>query len=64
MDEVIKQQLLSEFYEYIDTDGSAGNEARDPDRTVDLYSLLQEFIALKTEVKIEARQFKSALAQF
>ncbi|MGH8500451.1 MAG: nucleotide exchange factor GrpE, partial [Methylococcales bacterium] len=33
-------------------------------RIVDLYSLLQEFIALKTEVKIEARQFRSALDRF
>ncbi|MGH8550677.1 MAG: nucleotide exchange factor GrpE [Methylococcales bacterium] len=64
MDEKIKQQLISEFCEYLDAGAFSGNEADDQERVVDLYSLLQEFVALKTEVKIEARQFKSALDKF
>ncbi len=64
MDEKIKQQLVSEFCEYINSGSYSGDAAADQGRMVDLYSLLQEFVALKTEVKIEARQFKSALDQF
>lgn len=63
MEEEIRKQLLEAFCDYIDSSGSSGIEADDTSRVVDLYSLLKEFIALKTEVKIEARQFKSALEQ-
>jgi molecular chaperone GrpE len=64
LDENIRQQLINEFREYIDSGLNAGNATANADRSVDLYSLLQELVALKTEVKIEARQFKSSLDQF
>jgi molecular chaperone GrpE len=60
----MKQQLLSEFNEYLDAAGSRESEPDESGRVVDLYSVLQELVALKTEVKIEARQFKSALDHF
>ncbi|MGR9106990.1 MAG: nucleotide exchange factor GrpE [Gammaproteobacteria bacterium] len=64
LDEEFKQQLISEFSEYLDAGAFLAGAADEGERPVDLYSLLQEFVALKTEVKIEARQFKSALDQF
>lgn len=64
MNEEFKQQLLNEFSSFLDSAEAPHSNAESPERTVDLYSVLKEIIALKTEVKIEARQFKSVLEQF
>lgn len=64
MDEEIKQQLINDFRAYLDADTPSVETPDESARVVDLYTLLQEFVALKNEVKIEARHFKSALEQF
>ncbi len=59
-----KEILIKEFRNYLETgDGIEENQGGD-ERHVDLLTLLNELVALKTEVKIEARQFKTALAGF
>ena len=63
MNQEFKQQLLSEFADFLDREDAPHSRPENSKRTIDLYSLFQELIALKTEVKIEARQFKSALEQ-
>ncbi len=62
-----KQQLLQQFKTWIESaDGietdlaSQGNA----ESAIDLYTLFAEFAALKSEIKIESRQFKSAFEQF
>lgn len=61
-----KQQLMAEFSYFLDN--LAENETVEPLNSypggIDLFTLCQEFIALKTEIKQESRQFKTALDSF
>ncbi|MBK1722194.1 nucleotide exchange factor GrpE [Thiocystis violacea] len=69
MDEAVKAQLTADFRAYLDRAAewedsdesqSEPNAAAGPD----LFTLLAELAALKSEVKLESRQVKSALDQF
>ncbi|WP_133718085.1 nucleotide exchange factor GrpE [Methylocaldum gracile] len=58
MDEANKIRLLEEFRQYLDT--PAGFE-EDAARQTDLFTLFSELAALRTEVRTESRQFRTAL---
>jgi len=62
MDTAVKEQLLERFGAYLD----AADEslADTPAEAPDLFTLLAEVSALKSEVKLESRQVKAALEQF
>ena len=65
MDSETKESLLERFRAYLDQqpDGipvAPGEDAR----PTDLYSLFTELVALKTEVRLESRQVKTALDEF
>lgn len=60
MDEIAKEQLVDRFRAYLETAPMASEEPEAPD----LFTLLAEVAALKTEVKVESRQVKAALDQF
>lgn len=62
IDTETKQQLLEKFTRYLDE--ALNDEPQNQVDTVDLYQLFIELSALKTEVKIESRQIKSALEEF
>ena len=63
MKEVNKEELISQFSEYLDS--AELHLLNDDDKdTVDLFSLFKELTELKNEVKIESRQVKSALSKF
>ncbi|SEH06172.1 nucleotide exchange factor GrpE [Candidatus Venteria ishoeyi] len=55
-----KEQLLAQFSSYLD----AVEPDLEADKEADLFSLFTEMAALRNEVKIESRQFKSALEEF
>lgn len=62
-----KDQLVQQFKIWLDNLSVLPESVSDPansDRQIDLYSLFMEFATLKSEVKIESRQFKSAFDQF
>lgn len=63
MDNDSPETLLQRFRTYLE-DPSARESHEPTASTPDLFSLLAEMAALKSEVKIESRQFKSALEQF
>ncbi|MCL7929758.1 nucleotide exchange factor GrpE [Halomonas llamarensis] len=63
MDKDQQEQLLERFRTYLQTPGSQETDEQALDAP-DLFSLLAELAALKSEVKIESRQFKTALEQF
>lgn len=64
MDAATRDALLTQFAAYLatvdETDTAQTNEAEAPD----LFTLLAELAALKSEVKLEARLVKSALDEF
>jgi molecular chaperone GrpE len=65
MDDVIKQKLIEQFCELLDdTDVNVESERQSTQtqREVDLFSLFSELVAIKNEVRLQARQFKSALS--
>lgn len=62
MDEAGKEELVARFREYLDRQEVYGAEVRADES--DLYSLFTELAGLKSEVRLEARQFKSALDDF
>ena len=64
MDNETKKILIEEFRNYLETGTNFEEPQEKDDRHVDLLTLLSELVALKTEVKIEARQFKIALEGF
>lgn len=66
MDEALKEQLVAQFRTYLDiAEGADGiDPAEDDADAPDLFTLLTELAALKNEVKLESRQFKTALDQF
>lgn len=59
MDDVTKQQLLEQFRQLLDDDSAepAGQSSGD----VDLFSLFSELVAIKNEVRLQAKHVKSAL---
>lgn len=59
-----KEQLLARFSAYLDAAPASDVTPDQASRDVDLYSLFTELAALKTEVKIESRQVKSAIEEF
>lgn len=64
MNSAEREQLMAEFSAFLDQMEEpelSGQE--DAGREVDLYSLLTEMATLKNEVRLEARQFKSALEE-
>ncbi|CAM4141672.1 nucleotide exchange factor GrpE [Vreelandella rituensis] len=63
MDTESQDQLLERFRAYLEEPGAPDTSEPAPDAP-DLFSLLAELAALKSEVKIESRQFKAALEQF
>ena len=60
MDDQDKQRLIDQVRACLDADAS---EPNDSDLPLDLHTLLAEMAALKNEVRLQARQFKTALAQ-
>ena len=60
LDDAEKQRLVEEFRTCLEQWEEEGEEELDP---VDLRTLLGELAALKNEVRLEARQFKSALEE-
>jgi molecular chaperone GrpE len=66
MEEVVKEALTARFRAYLDDIESAGEteEADAATPVPDLFTLLAEVSALRTEVKLESRQFKTALDEF
>jgi len=63
MEERVKEQLLARFRAYLEVAGEAP-EGADEGGAPDLFTLLAEVAALKTEIKVESRQVKAALDQF
>lgn len=61
MDEQLKQELTARFRDYLDREPQCLDEM---DRGTDLFSLFTEFAGLRSEVRLESRQFKSALDDF
>jgi molecular chaperone GrpE len=67
MEEALKETMLAQFRAYLDQVGTgveASADAPEEGRTVDLFALFSELVALKSEVRLEARQFKTSLDQF
>ncbi len=61
MDEKIKQQLIEQFSAYLDTAPPCNVTPQDE---VDLFSLFTELAGLRSEVRLESRQFRTALDDF
>lgn len=59
LDDTEKQRLVGEFHAFLDQWEDGADEAE----LLDLRSLLAEMAALKNEVRLESRQFKSALEE-
>lgn len=55
----IRERLIAEFRALLDT--PQAEFLAEPDDPVDLHTLLSELAALKSEVRLEARQFKNGL---
>jgi molecular chaperone GrpE len=60
LDPEAKERLVEQFRACLDNDA---DDAGDEGEPVDLSTLLAEMAALKNEVRLQARQFKSALEQ-
>lgn len=63
MDEAAKERLVDRVRAYLDGAEPLGTEAQ-AQAMPDLFTLLAQVAALKTEVKVESRQVKAALDQF
>jgi len=61
MDPDLKEQLIEQFQQYLDTAASEDGEAQETSGEVDLFTLFTELAALKNEVRLESRQVKQAL---
>ncbi|MFZ4703977.1 MAG: nucleotide exchange factor GrpE [Candidatus Methylumidiphilus sp.] len=61
MEETRKTALLESFGNYL---GQLDDEPVEPDGETDLFSLFADLAALRTEVRLESRQFGNALDQF
>ena len=64
MDDSIKQALLDRFRGYLDAAQDDGGPLDDLEETADLFSVLVEMAALRSEVRTESRLVKEALEQF
>lgn len=65
MNVLSKEALLDKFRLFLETNNEERSANNSPDaHPVDLYTLLCELAALKNEVRLEARQFKTALESF
>lgn len=60
LDPEAKERLVEQFRACLDSDA---DDAADDGEPIDLSTLLGEMAALKNEVRLQARQFKSALEQ-
>jgi len=61
----IKEQLLERFRAYLDEPPDlTPDEAGVAERRTDLYALFTELVAIKTEVRLESRQLKTAMDDF
>jgi molecular chaperone GrpE len=60
IDAETKERLIEQFRASLDT---GEDEMADAGETLDLHALLAEMAALKNEVRLQARQFKTALEQ-
>ena len=60
LDPEAKERLVEQFRACLDSDA---DDAADEGESIDLSTLLAEMAALKNEVRLQARQFKSALEQ-
>ena len=61
MDDSIKQALIDRFRGYLDTVAEGEEPPDDPGETADLFSVLVEMAALRSEVRTESRLVKEAL---
>lgn len=67
MDETTKYHLISQFREFLESDTADSLDSlqsTDQEKPIDLLSLFSELAGLRNEVKLEARQVKSALEDF
>jgi len=64
LDDSIKQALLDRFRGYLDAAQDDGGPLDDLEETADLFSVLVEMAALRSEVRTESRLVKEALEQF
>lgn len=64
MDDSIKQALIDRFCGYLDMVEDGEEPPDDPGETADLFSVLVEMAALRSEVRTESRLVKEALEQF
>ena len=64
MDDSIKQALIDRFCGYLDMVEDGEEPSDDPGETADLFSVLVEMAALRSEVHTESRLVKEALEQF
>ena len=64
MDDSIKQALINRFRGYLDMVEDGEESPDDPGETADLFSVLVEMAALRSEVRTESRLVKEALEQF
>ena len=64
MDDSIKQALIDRFRGYLDMVEDGEEPPDDPGETADLFSVLVEMAALRSEVRTESRLVKEALQQF
>ncbi|ABM60938.1 nucleotide exchange factor GrpE [Halorhodospira halophila] len=62
MDSNEREALVARFRDYLERSDGAPQEEQAP-QTPDLYTLLNEMAALKNDVRLESRQYKSALDQ-
>jgi molecular chaperone GrpE len=64
LDDSIKQALIDRFRGYLDMVEDGEEPPDDPGETADLFSVLVEMAALRSEVRTESRLVKEALGQF
>jgi len=64
LDDSIKQALIDRFRGYLDMVEDGEEPPDDPGETADLFSVLVEMAALRSEVRTESRLVKDALEQF
>jgi molecular chaperone GrpE len=64
LDDSIKQALIDRFRGYLDMVEDGEEPPDDPGETADLFSVLVEMAALRSEVRTESRLVKEALEQF
>jgi molecular chaperone GrpE len=62
LDDAAKDALTAQFRAYLDATDTTPTDGEDP--APDLFTLLAELAALKSEVKLESRQVKTALDEF